>query len=75
MRGKPSKGLLNGQGGTGLPFFVCLPGGLERADDAFFKVGRVLLHDDDRFLEKVFFVNLFLELAGDGLVGDVTGGG
>jgi len=74
VRGKPPEGLLDGQGCTGLPFFKCLPGGLERTHDAFLKVGRVLLHDNDRFLEEVFLVDLFLELAGDGLVGNVTGG-
>jgi len=44
--------------------------------NAFFKVGQVLPHDDDndRFLKEVFFVDLFLELAGDRLVGGVTGG-
>jgi hypothetical protein len=44
---------------AGLPFVEGLPCGLEGADDAFFEVGRVLLHDDDRFLEEVFLVDLF----------------
>jgi hypothetical protein len=38
---------------------------LDGAHDAFFEVGAVLLHYDDGFLEGVFFVDLFLELAGD----------
>ena len=44
------------------------------SDDAFFKVCAVLLHDDDGFVEEVFFVDLSEELLGDGLVGDATVG-
>ena len=51
-----------------------LPGGLDGADDAFFEVGAVLLHYDNGFLERVFFVDLFLELAGDGCVCYVSEG-
>jgi hypothetical protein len=58
-------------GGPALPFVEGLPCGLEGADDSFFEVGRVLLHDDDGFLEKVFFVDLFEELTCDEGVGDV----
>ena len=35
-------------------------------------MGGVLLHYDDGFLERVFFVDLFLELAHYGLVGYVA---
>jgi hypothetical protein len=66
------KGFVYSKGGTRLPFLERLPGGLEGADDALFKVSRVLLHDDDGFLEEVFFVDLFLELASDGLVSYIT---
>jgi hypothetical protein len=48
-----------------LPFVEGLPCGLKSAHNAFFEVGAVLLHYDDGFLEGVFFVDLFLELAGD----------
>lgn len=64
--GGPS--ILHGGRHSGLPLVKGLPGRLNGANDAFFKVGAVLLHYDDRFLEGVFFVDLFLELAGDGCI-------
>jgi hypothetical protein len=48
---------------------------LDSADDTFFEVGRVLLHYYDGFLEGIFFVDLFLELAGNGCVCYVAVGG
>ena len=39
VRQECHEGLMDEWGGTGLPFFECLPGGLECADDAFLKVG------------------------------------
>ena len=68
-------GVLDGGGHARLPLVECLPGGLDGADDAFFEVGAVLLHDDDGLLECVFFVDLLLELARDGGVGYVSGRG
>lgn len=65
---------MNGGGEAGLPFVEGGPGGLEGADDSGFEVGGVLLHDDYGLLEGVFFVDLFLELTHDGLVGDVSVG-
>ena len=58
-----------------MPFVKSLPGGLEGAHDAFFEVGAVLLHYNDGFLERVFFVDLFLELAGDERVCYITARG
>ncbi len=53
------------------PLVEGLPGGLDGANDALLKVGRVLLHDDDRLLQRVLLVDLALELAEDLLVGGV----
>lgn len=58
MRRETAPGILNGGGHAGLPFVKGLPGGLDGADDAFFEVGGVLLHDDDGLLEEVLFVDL-----------------
>lgn len=66
--------ILDRGGHTGLPLVEGLPGGLDGTDNTFFEVGAVLLHYDDRFLKGVFFVDLFLKLAGNGSICYVTEG-
>jgi hypothetical protein len=61
-------GVLHGRRHAGLSLVEGLPGGLDGRNDTLFKVGAVLLHYDDRFLEGVFFVDLFMELVCDGCV-------
>lgn len=51
------------------PLVKSLPSGLDAADDALFEMGRVLLHDDDRLLQSILFLDLTLKLAVDGRVG------
>jgi hypothetical protein len=51
-----------------LPLVESGPGRLDGSNDSFFKVSRVLLHDDDGFLERVLLGNLLLELLQDGHV-------
>ncbi len=53
------------------PLVESLPSTLDAANDALLKVGRVLLHDDDRLLESVLLVDLALELTEDLLVSSV----
>ena len=50
--------LLYGFTHSRLPFFERLPGRLNGADDALFKVSRALLHDNNTLLKGVFFDNL-----------------
>jgi len=45
---------------------------LDGTNYAFLEVGAVLLHDDNRFLESVLFVHLFLELACYSCVGYIS---
>ena len=58
---------------AGLPLVKGLPGRLDGADDSFLKMGRILLHDDDRLLKGVLLIDLFMELADNGEVGNVSG--
>lgn len=53
-----SPSLLDTGGHSGLPFVESLPSGLDGSNDAFFEVGRVLLHDDDGLLQGVLLVDL-----------------
>jgi len=69
---KRTKDILRCGRGTGLPLVEGLPCGLDRLDDAFFEMGRVLLHHDDGFLKEVFFQDLPRELTVDSLVGNVS---
>jgi hypothetical protein len=48
--------------GAGLPLVEGLPCGLKGTHDCFLEVRAILLHDDDRFLQKIFLVDLFEEL-------------
>ena len=45
-----------------LPLIESRPSHLDRTNDTFFEVLRVLLHDDDRLLKSVLLVNLLLKL-------------
>lgn len=69
MLTKSSPRILDARTHPRLPFVKGLPGRLDSAHNAFFEMGRVLLHDDDGFLEGIFFVDLFCQLARDGGVG------
>lgn len=61
-------GFLNTDGHSSLPFVESLPSGLNGSNDALFEVSRVLLHDDDGFLQSVLFVDLPLQLPVDSQV-------
>jgi len=52
------------------PVVERLPRRLERAHDALLEVRRVLLHDDDRLLQRVLLLDLLGELARDDHVGE-----
>ena len=65
--------VLDRRGHARLPLVECLPGRLDGADDSLLKVGRILLHDDDRFLKSIFLVDLLVQLTYDSKIAHVAG--
>jgi hypothetical protein len=61
--------LLNLRTRPRIPLVVRLPRHLNRTNDAFLEVLRVLLHDDDALLKGVLLVNLLLKLTSNERVG------
>lgn len=53
-----------------LPLIKGLPSGLDGADDPFFKMSGILLHDDDGLLECILLIYLLMKLANDGQIGN-----
>ena len=72
MRTERTPSILNRSRHARLPFVKSLPGRLDGADDSFLKMSRILLHDNDRLLECVLFVDLLMELTNDGKIGDIS---
>lgn len=69
-KGTPS--LLDSGRHARLPFIKSLPSGLDGADNSLLKVGRILLHDDNGFLKRIFLVYLLVELTEDGKIGNIA---
>ena len=67
-------GVLIGGLSPRLPLVKGLPSRLDSTNDAVFKMGAVLLHYDDRFLEEVLLKNLLVQLLRYSLVDEVTRG-
>lgn len=63
--------VLNGRRHARLPLVERLPSRLNRANNTLFKVCRVLLHDDNRLLQRVLLVDLLVKLFGHMHVDDV----
>ncbi len=71
MNAKGTPSILNGSRHARLPLIKSLPGRLDGADDSFLEMSRILLHDNDRLLECILLIDLFMELMNDGEIGNV----
>jgi hypothetical protein len=63
----------SGQTDTEQALSILNRGRLDGADDAFLKVSRFLLHDNNGLLECILFIELLMELTNDGKIGDISG--